>query len=189
MGAPKEFLGDVLLTSQACASLSLTCKDWRDLCYHKLQHEDNGALGTRFTMLAPPSPSHPATDHPAHLRRASTTSQPSSDPPRQHATMAPPFDHLQVYHQDRQYSERKIDYRRQYPSKPWRFSDGISQSLVCEDCISRQFDRALNRPRTGATRSWIIATSLLCSRQITSIDTSQITQKSLTAAGTTGLKL
>lgn len=57
--------------------------------------------------------------------------------------MALRFDHLDSHNGDWQCSGCGLDYSRREASKPWQTSDGVSQSLVCEACISRQFDKAL----------------------------------------------
>jgi hypothetical protein len=54
------------------------------------------------------------------------------------------FDYLGSFNEDWQCTECKLDYpRRGEPSKAWRTYDGISQTLVCKDCISLQLDKAL----------------------------------------------
>ena len=53
------------------------------------------------------------------------------------------FDHLEFFNKDWQCSEYFSDYPGQEAAKPWQTSNGISQSLVCEDCLYLEFDKAL----------------------------------------------
>lgn len=64
------------------------------------------------------------------------------------------FDHPEVYSDDWQCWECKIHHSQRDAFEPWRTFDGISQSLVCEDCISRQFDQALDGPDVQWPARW-----------------------------------
>ena len=133
-------LADVCQASKAC-NIQSTAETVG--CY-KLRHKNNACGQYKIFRHAHSSIVLLSSDLPSSTSRQRLHIIPTSSWPSKHHSAMPLYsDYLDVFNKNWQCSECLSDYSGQEPSKPWQTSDGISHSLVCEDCLSRAFDKAL----------------------------------------------